>query len=145
MKMKPPSGSKKTNPNKANFFKSQNELKIACRKIRPHPGKPDHINLVDNRKSIRYKTSGQIINLFIGGTHYEAQSIFQGSPVLFADGSDHALSTGQGSVISIPRKGIIRRLAGQVRSRWKTEGIDSVVLQGQAGQPNRSVDQFHGI
>ncbi len=33
----PPSGSKKTNPNKANFFKGQNELKIACRKIRPHP------------------------------------------------------------------------------------------------------------
>jgi hypothetical protein len=28
---------KKTNPNKANFFKGQNELKIACRKIRPHP------------------------------------------------------------------------------------------------------------
>ena len=27
---------KKTNPNKANFFKGQNELKIACRKIRPH-------------------------------------------------------------------------------------------------------------
>ena len=29
----PPSGPKKTNPNKANFFKGQNELKIACRKI----------------------------------------------------------------------------------------------------------------
>ncbi len=26
---------KKTNPNKANFFKGQNELKIACQKIRP--------------------------------------------------------------------------------------------------------------
>ncbi len=33
----PPSGSKKTNPNKANFFKGQNELKIACQKIWPHP------------------------------------------------------------------------------------------------------------
>ncbi len=30
---------KKTNPNKANFFKGQNELKIACRKIWPHPQK----------------------------------------------------------------------------------------------------------
>jgi hypothetical protein len=30
--MKPPSGSKKTNPIKPNFFKGQNELKIACRK-----------------------------------------------------------------------------------------------------------------
>ena len=29
MKMKPPSGQKKTNPNKPNFFKVQNELKIA--------------------------------------------------------------------------------------------------------------------
>ncbi len=28
---------KKTNPNKANFFKGQNELKIACQKIWPHP------------------------------------------------------------------------------------------------------------
>ncbi len=28
---------KKTNPNKANFFKGQNELKIAYRKIWPHP------------------------------------------------------------------------------------------------------------
>ena len=26
-----------SNPIKANFFKGQNELKIACRKIRPHP------------------------------------------------------------------------------------------------------------
>jgi len=35
----PPSGPKKTNPKqtqfKPNFFKGQNELKIACRKIRP--------------------------------------------------------------------------------------------------------------
>ncbi len=30
---------KKTNPNKPNFFKGQNELKIACQKIRPHPQK----------------------------------------------------------------------------------------------------------
>ncbi len=30
---------KKTNPNKANFFKGQNELKIACQKIWPHPQK----------------------------------------------------------------------------------------------------------
>ncbi len=30
---------KKTNPNKANFFKGQNEQQIACRKIRPHPKK----------------------------------------------------------------------------------------------------------
>jgi hypothetical protein len=48
MKMKPPSGPKKqtqTNPIKAcpersrmgQFPKGQNELKIACRKIRPHP------------------------------------------------------------------------------------------------------------
>jgi len=54
--MKPPSGPKKTNPNKAcpelaealsvaegavewaNFFKGQNELKIACQKIWPRPG-----------------------------------------------------------------------------------------------------------
>ncbi len=28
---------KKTNPNKANFFKGQNELKTVCRKIWPHP------------------------------------------------------------------------------------------------------------
>jgi len=28
---------KKTNPNKPNFFKGQNELKIACRKIWPNP------------------------------------------------------------------------------------------------------------
>ena len=33
--MKPPSGPKKQTQNKANFFKGQNELKIACRKIRP--------------------------------------------------------------------------------------------------------------
>jgi hypothetical protein len=26
-----------SNPNKPNFFKGQNEQKIACRKIRPHP------------------------------------------------------------------------------------------------------------
>ncbi len=32
----PPSGPKKTNPIKANFFKVQNELKIACQKIWPH-------------------------------------------------------------------------------------------------------------
>jgi len=59
--MKPPSGSEKTNPKQtqfkpcpelaealsaaegavewANFFKGQNELKIACRKIWPHPQK----------------------------------------------------------------------------------------------------------
>jgi len=43
--MKPPSGSQKTNPIKAcpersrmgQFPKCQNELKIACRKIWPHP------------------------------------------------------------------------------------------------------------
>ena len=43
----PPSGPKKTNPNKAcpersrmgQFPKGQNERKIACRKIRPHPSK----------------------------------------------------------------------------------------------------------
>jgi len=28
---------KKTNPNKPNFFKGQNELNIACRKIWPQP------------------------------------------------------------------------------------------------------------
>jgi len=33
----PLSVSKKTNPNKPNFFKGQNELKIACQKIWPHP------------------------------------------------------------------------------------------------------------
>ncbi len=33
----PPSGSKKTNPIKPNFFKGQNEQKIACQKIWPHP------------------------------------------------------------------------------------------------------------
>jgi len=38
MKMKPPSGPKKQTQFKPNFFKGQNELKIACRKIRPHPG-----------------------------------------------------------------------------------------------------------
>ncbi len=27
---------KKTNPNKPNFFKGQNELKITCQKIQPH-------------------------------------------------------------------------------------------------------------
>jgi len=45
--MKPPSGSKKTNPIKAcpersrmgQFPKGQNELKIACQKIWPHPKK----------------------------------------------------------------------------------------------------------
>ncbi len=31
----PPSGPKKTNPNKPNFFKGQNELKIAFQKIWP--------------------------------------------------------------------------------------------------------------
>ena len=31
---------KKTNPIKANFFKGQNELKIACRKIWLHPSQP---------------------------------------------------------------------------------------------------------
>jgi len=36
----PPSGSKKTKPNKPNFFKGQNELKIACRKIWPYFNKP---------------------------------------------------------------------------------------------------------
>ena len=36
--MKPPSGPKKQTQFKPNFFKGQNELKIACRKIRPHPG-----------------------------------------------------------------------------------------------------------
>ncbi len=40
MKMKPPSGPKKQTQNKANFFKGQNELKIACQKIRPHPNSP---------------------------------------------------------------------------------------------------------
>ena len=33
----PPSVSKKQTQNKANFFKGQNELKIACQKIWPHP------------------------------------------------------------------------------------------------------------
>ena len=36
-KNEPPSGSKKTNPNKPNFFKGQNEQKITCRKIWPQP------------------------------------------------------------------------------------------------------------
>jgi len=39
MKMKPPSGPKKQTQNKANFFKGQNEQKIACRKIWPHPSR----------------------------------------------------------------------------------------------------------
>ncbi|MCH8118305.1 MAG: hypothetical protein IIC00_01095 [Planctomycetes bacterium] len=30
-------GYEKTNPNKANFFKGRNELKIDCQKIWPHP------------------------------------------------------------------------------------------------------------
>ncbi len=35
--MKPPSGPKKQTQFKPNFFKGQNELKIACQKIWPHP------------------------------------------------------------------------------------------------------------
>jgi len=35
--MKPPSGPKKQTQFKPNFFKGQNELKIDCQKIRPHP------------------------------------------------------------------------------------------------------------
>ena len=58
MRMKPPSGPKKTNPIQtqskpvlsavewANFFKGQNELKIACQKIWPHPCEMVGINFL---------------------------------------------------------------------------------------------------
>ena len=54
MKMKPPSGPKKTNPNKPNFFKGQNELKIACPKIWPHPGVPKLPKFIDLEKKLCY-------------------------------------------------------------------------------------------
>jgi hypothetical protein len=47
--MKPPSGPKKQSQNKPNLVrrrripKGQNERKIACRKIRPHPCRLSHI------------------------------------------------------------------------------------------------------
>ncbi len=37
MKMNHPQAPKKQTQNKPNFFKGQNELKIACQKIRPNP------------------------------------------------------------------------------------------------------------
>ena len=39
MKMNHLPAPKKQTQNKANFFKGQNERKIACQKIRPHPSK----------------------------------------------------------------------------------------------------------
>ena len=48
----------------------------------------------------------------VGGAHYETPNIFQDSPVLFADGSDLALNTCLGSVVSIPQRRTIWRLAG---------------------------------
>jgi len=38
---------KKTNPIKANFFKVQNELKIACRKIWPQPYPVFRVKFID--------------------------------------------------------------------------------------------------
>ena len=81
---------------------------------------------------------------FFGGTHYETPKIFQAGPVLFAAGPVHVLSTALESALYIPPRKIVRRLAGQGRFRWKTNGIDSVLLQGQAGQPKRAMDQFMG-
>ncbi len=42
----PPSGSKKQTQFKPNFFKGQNELKIACQKIWPHPCEMVGINFL---------------------------------------------------------------------------------------------------
>jgi len=45
---------KKTNPIKANFFKGQNELKIACRKIWPHPSQPSRNGCIFKINMLNY-------------------------------------------------------------------------------------------
>jgi len=71
--MKPPSGSKKTNPIQTQFQRPISALK----EWQENKALVFKIFLIDNQKSIRYKTSGQIINLFLEEHIMKHQTFFK--------------------------------------------------------------------